>query len=1165
VGVADATRQLATFQSGLKQLGANLGQIGQQMAQVGSRMSMGLTAPLLGIGVAAGKMSMDFRQSMQTIVGLVGKSQEQVDVWAKQLMDIGPQISRGPKELAEALYFVTSAGVATKDALDVVVQSGKAAAAGLGETKVIADLVTSALNAYGAENITAGRATDILVAAVREGKAEAPALAGSIGRVIPIAAQLGIGFDEVAGAMAAMTLVGFDAAESATNLSGIMSALLKPSKQAKDELAALGLDMEHLREVAGEQGLLPVLMLLKDSLGDNEEAIAKIFPNVRGLRGMLALVGENADKVATILDKTKNSVGDADKAFQAMAVDTKFQFNQAMAQAQAALITLGDAIMPVLIPILQGLANALRSVAEWFRGLPGPIQQVIVVALALLAALGPILIILGSLASAVGTLIPVVVGFAGAMGSMFAGMRSASLIGQVAEYLGGMKAATLATAGAIGLLVAGLVVIVAWLGKVGEMAGKTNEEVIKLAQSGDLLERSAAAFEILANGSKRLHDVFVEHQTDMKEKLFATVEALEGAQDAQGRYNEAGETAQGVLDRYNEEILRSAKLTGDIVQVSGMYNRARYEEMSATELARQGIVKYENEFYKLGDGVQLITMDLIKARQASREYAHGLTEADLAQRLMARSGGEVQDSIEALIEEQQRLAAEQRAQAEAAAAVQGQFDQLRMFIEGPVGEAWDEYNGQQEEVKEKQAELIEELAKLEAAQGKVATTTSKSALTTEQLAYKQGLLADKTAKLAGVQDQSSLEALKLASEISTLQKQIGGATEATTTFVDNSKRIGEISTELGGLNQAYLDNAAAHGERLKRILFDIAAEQLAVGGLTQVEYEALAGLAEQYGLVDQQTAEMVRNVLGATQQLAEDGSLPAFQGNMTAAFREASGEAKTHADTLEEQRTRARTALADQGAAVGEYAATVAEKAREFKETHIPELAEAAKAVGTETAKAGTALKTELTTTTGAVKTIIGTFLTDVQNTMRTQSPKIKTPLETAFNGMKNAIELTLGDLWGSITGFFSDLAGIQAPSIPAPSVPSVPSVPGAGGGVGGGTPGAGGGGGGGSTRRQFGGPFPAGMRMSINESAFTRPEVVVPDFGGYVLTRQDAMAALARAVMPARAGLAAAGAAGPGVVYTDNSVTNISDRLTAKMYLEERRRRLVEAIEQRM
>src|SRR3989304_7929803 len=149
-------------------------------------------------------------------------------------------------------------------------------------------------------------------------------------------------------------------------------------------------------------------------------------------------------------------------------------------------------------------------------------------------------------------------------------MRSGSLMGRVAEYLGGMKAATLATAGAIGLLVAGLVVILAWLGKVGEMAGKTNEEVIKLAQSGDLLERSAAAFEILANGSKRLHDVFVEHQEDMKNKLYATVEATEAAQVATGRYNEAGETTQATLARYNEEILRSAKLTGDIVQVSGM-------------------------------------------------------------------------------------------------------------------------------------------------------------------------------------------------------------------------------------------------------------------------------------------------------------------------------------------------------------------------------------------------------------------------------------------------------------------------------------------------------------------------------------------------------------------------------------------------------------------
>ena len=48
---------------------------------------------------------------------------------------------------------------------------------------------------------------------------------------------------------------------------------------------------------------------------------------------------------------------------------------------------------------------------------------------------------------------------------------------------------------------------------------------------------------------------------------------------------------------------------------------------------------------------------------------------------------------------------------------------------------------------------------------------------------------------------------------------------------------------------------------------------------------------------------------------------------------------------------------------------------------------------------------------------------------------------------------------------------------------------------------------------RQHGGSFMAGQMIGVNESWATRPEVVVtPQTGGYVLTRQDAMAALASA-----------------------------------------------------
>jgi hypothetical protein len=76
----------------------------------------------------------------------------------------------------------------------------KAAAVGLGETKTIADLATSAMNAYGSDTLSASAATDILATAVREGKLEASELAGSMGGVIPIASNLGVEFHEVAGA-----------------------------------------------------------------------------------------------------------------------------------------------------------------------------------------------------------------------------------------------------------------------------------------------------------------------------------------------------------------------------------------------------------------------------------------------------------------------------------------------------------------------------------------------------------------------------------------------------------------------------------------------------------------------------------------------------------------------------------------------------------------------------------------------------------------------------------------------------------------------------------------------------------------------------------------------------------------------------------------------------
>jgi hypothetical protein len=202
--VAEATQRAAAAMQG------PLARLGDQMRNLGDRLSLGLTAPLAALGGAAAKLSMDFDRTMTQIVTLTGASRDEVARLREEVLRLAGETARGPQELAQALYFVLSSGIDASRAMEVLTASAKAAAIGLGQTQTVADAVTTVINAYGQGAIDAGRATGILLAAVREGKAEADALAGAIGRVVPVAATMGVSFDQVAAALAVMTSAGLE-------------------------------------------------------------------------------------------------------------------------------------------------------------------------------------------------------------------------------------------------------------------------------------------------------------------------------------------------------------------------------------------------------------------------------------------------------------------------------------------------------------------------------------------------------------------------------------------------------------------------------------------------------------------------------------------------------------------------------------------------------------------------------------------------------------------------------------------------------------------------------------------------------------------------------------------------------------------------------------------
>jgi TP901 family phage tail tape measure protein len=395
--VADTTG----FMAGMTATEGRIASVGASSAVAGRALTKGLTLPIIGVGFAAGKMAFDFNASMSQIRALVGASDQQMKQYERGVLSMAKTLPQGPRELAEALYFVTSSGFKGAAALKVLEASAKASAAGLGQTQEIADAVTSAINAYGPASMTAKRATDVMVAAVREGKMEADALTGVLGNLLPTASALKIPFHDIAGALAAMSRTGASTDEAATQINAFMSSVMSTSPKVVKGLAAMGLTQAELRAtLAGPGGLVGAMRQLDDASKGNVEALRNVQPNVRSFRAIMNLLAQDAKVVDSVMNGVKNSVGATDKAFAKASEDGSFKLKQAWSSVQVALIQMGN----IIAPIATTVAAAVGGIATAFTMLSPEVQRVILVFLGVAAAVGPLLLIFGALLTPVGAI-----------------------------------------------------------------------------------------------------------------------------------------------------------------------------------------------------------------------------------------------------------------------------------------------------------------------------------------------------------------------------------------------------------------------------------------------------------------------------------------------------------------------------------------------------------------------------------------------------------------------------------------------------------------------------------------------------------------------------------------------------------------------------------------
>jgi TP901 family phage tail tape measure protein len=390
---------------GLDKAGSKLQAFGAKTQAVGKNLSTKLTLPLALAGGAALKLGVDFDKSMTKIQSLVGVAAADVDKMGETAKKMATDTGKSAAEAAEALFFITSAGLRGKEATDVLNASLKAAAVGLGETATVADLATSAMNAYGSANLNAEAATDVMVSAVREGKLEASELAQSMGAVLPVASNMGVKFHEVGAAFAALSRTGTGAAEAATQIRSILTSLLKPTKQAEDQLSALGLSSAGLRQSLKEDGLLATLEILKQKFEGNDTAAQNVFGNVRALSGVMDLLGAGVDSTRAIFDAMNDTQGATAKAFEATSESASFKLTKGLNSVKIALTEVGAELLDSLVPLIEGFTKTVITITKKFNELDKSTKKIILAIGGIAAVIGPILIVVGKMSVGFGALI----------------------------------------------------------------------------------------------------------------------------------------------------------------------------------------------------------------------------------------------------------------------------------------------------------------------------------------------------------------------------------------------------------------------------------------------------------------------------------------------------------------------------------------------------------------------------------------------------------------------------------------------------------------------------------------------------------------------------------------------------------------------------------------
>lgn len=369
--------------------------IGKRFEAVGQKLTLGLTLPIVGIGVAASKASMDFEAQMSRVSAISGATGEDLRKLKDQAMQLGADTAFSSKQAAEGMENLASAGFNVTEIMQAMPGMLDLAASDNIEIAQAADIAASALRGFGLQANQAGHVADVMAKAAADTNAGILDMGEAMKYIAPVAHSMGISLEETSAAIGLMSNAGIQGSQAGTTLRSALTRLTNPSKESRDLMKSLGINAFDSKGKMKDLGDIIDIFAQKTkklTQEQKQQAIAEIFGQ-EAMSGMLVLMDQGKDNIDKLTASFKNSDGSA----KTMAATMQDNVKGALEQMGGSLETAGIKLGEVLAPTIRDIANTITELTNKFSALEPETQKNIVKFGLLTASVGPMVMIFGSL------------------------------------------------------------------------------------------------------------------------------------------------------------------------------------------------------------------------------------------------------------------------------------------------------------------------------------------------------------------------------------------------------------------------------------------------------------------------------------------------------------------------------------------------------------------------------------------------------------------------------------------------------------------------------------------------------------------------------------------------------------------------------------------------